>query len=423
MAKQCVVNKIGDQVESVIVKNYDNLSPIEMAVRRNKNYPLSQTSEGEPSLLYGFYMEELGMSADEAEAAMANIFSNEFGDWFGQWWDEKAESVSKVVDANGQPKPVWAGHLERIISHKAYTNREEEDRISNDAFFVEDKAVAQSYSTNGALDFTAVAKEHLRYYKSNSVEPVFLNIRNPKIVEKNRGNNITPMIQNGQAEGNDGFYGDGSSLQGKPHNSWAILDDSQVIYLNSFSEDISNKSKQQLAEENDVLLTKDGLLLNNDSTVTNDYYEQLSDIADKAGMTIAHTSNKNYVIYFDLLTNVVYINTDHDISQEDIDGIVNTLKEKYNVDTIEGIDAKIKELRDKFWFKESSETTFSLPKNRAADRIFEELNDGADYVDAVSNGGDNIIFHSVNEFSHDDVRNMRGDTLKLTVVKMGAEAK
>ena len=38
MAKQCVVNRDenGD-VESVVVKNYSNLSPIELSIKRNKS--------------------------------------------------------------------------------------------------------------------------------------------------------------------------------------------------------------------------------------------------------------------------------------------------------------------------------------------------------------------------------------------------
>ena len=65
MAKQCVVNRDenGD-VESVVVKNYSNLSPIELSIKRNNNFELDKAPNGKDSILYKTYIEDLNLSPE-----------------------------------------------------------------------------------------------------------------------------------------------------------------------------------------------------------------------------------------------------------------------------------------------------------------------------------------------------------------------
>lgn len=273
MAKQCatVVDNQGN-IDSVILKNYDNITPLERAVKRNKGYSLDKASNGEPSLLYQFYTDEMNMSPEEAEFVVANTFSTEFGDWFGRWWEDGADA-SKVVDINGQPKPVWSGHEERLTTHNAYTNREEDDRISNDAFFPESKKLAQTYSTGGGVDFLNAPAQYVKYLVANSVEPVFLNIRNPRIVEHNKGTQITPLIQSGEAKANDGFYGDSSNQVGRGLKTWAIMDDSQVIYLDAVSE---MNNDIQVESDNTIIIESIEKIRNEANSIESETFENVS---------------------------------------------------------------------------------------------------------------------------------------------------
>lgn len=182
------------------------------------------------------------------EEQEAYIRTPEFIEFFGDWINDP-ENASKVVDENGKPKLVWSGHSERINSHSAYTNRTEDNRIDNDAFFPEDIRVAESYSTGGAIDFTTISESMLPRFEKfkGSVEPVFLNIRNPKIVENNNGVAITSLIGQSIEEGHDGFYGNGNHSSTKV---WSILDNSQVMYANDvIKPEIEVKLKDEIPSQ------------------------------------------------------------------------------------------------------------------------------------------------------------------------------
>ena len=247
MAKQCatVVDNQGN-IDSVILKNYDNITPLERAVKRNKGYSLDKASNGEPSLLYQFYTDEMNMSPEEAEFVVANTFSTEFGDWFGRWWEDGADA-SKVVDINGQPKPVWSGQLAHSKFDGTYKGYEENyiedgyERFSRSAFFLEDKYDALSYATALSIRDEKTLKMYQKFLPQGyHHEPVFLNIKNIKKIDSIGYETIMPLIPESKEKGIDGFEGKTTSAFGTQVNSWVISSGSQVIPL-SEKEDLSDQ--------------------------------------------------------------------------------------------------------------------------------------------------------------------------------------
>ena len=313
MAKQCVVKRNENGTIEVNVKNYDNMTALERAVKLNKGYPMDTASNGEPSLLYQFYVNELNMSPTEAEYVMTNMFSPEFGEWFGRWWEDGNEDVSHVRDDNGQPKPVWSGHSKRLEYHYAYTNRELENRADNDAFFPENKRLAQTYSNGGALDFMTLPESLVEKVSTGSVEPVFLNIRNEKEVVRNNGMVMAELLETGQAEGNDGFSG--GSHAHPNEKVWSILDDSQVLYINGAEEnDIVDEELPSEMVETGTKMAPNG----NPSNLTDAQWEMVrtpefiqffgdwlndpqnaSQIVDENGepMVVYHGTNKDFNVF------------------------------------------------------------------------------------------------------------------------------
>lgn len=255
MAKQCatVIDKQGN-IDSVILKNYDNTTPLERAVKRNKGYSLDKASNGEPSLLYQFYIDEMNMSPEEAEFVVANTFSTEFGDWFGRWWEDGADA-SKVVDTNGQPKPVWSGQLAHSKfdgTYKGYEQNYIEDgyeRFSRSAFFLEDKYDALSYATALSIRDEKTLKMYQKFLPQGyHHEPVFLNIKNIKKIDSIGYETIMPLIPESKEKGIDGFEGKTTSAFGTQVNSWVISSGSQVIPL-SEKEDLSDQMGVMLQNE------------------------------------------------------------------------------------------------------------------------------------------------------------------------------
>ena len=258
MAKQCatVIDKQGN-IDSVILKNYDNTTPLERAVKRNKGYSLDKASNGEPSLLYQFYTDEMNMSPEEAEFVVANTFSTEFGDWFGRWWEDGADA-SKVVDTNGQPKPVWSGQLAHSKFDGTYKGYEENyiedgyERFSRSAFFLEDKYDALSYATALSIRDEKTLKMYQKFLPQGyHHEPVFLNIKNIKKIDSIGYETIMPLIPESKEKGIDGFEGKTTSAFGTQVNSWVISSGSQVVPLSEM-EEVSDRMKAPNGEDSNL---------------------------------------------------------------------------------------------------------------------------------------------------------------------------
>lgn len=97
-----------------------------------------------------------GQPTNLNEQQWLQVRTQEFKNWFGDWQNDP-QNASKVVDSQGEPLVVWHGTQE-----------------SFNEFSVKGMGVFTSESKDFADMFSG-------YYK-NSTKPLFLNIRNPKIV-------------------------------------------------------------------------------------------------------------------------------------------------------------------------------------------------------------------------------------------------
>lgn len=180
---------------------------------------------------------------------------------------------------------------------------------------------------------------------------------------------------------------------------------------------------EDLSSRNNVLLTNDGLLINNNSRISDQNYKDLSLIASATGMTLATTSDKNYKIYTDLLTNTIYLNNDTEILDSDITKMVNTLKEKFDTKSLEGIDVRIRENRDKFDFKKSRELEFTLDRKEVPSMIIQELTGTSDYIELIDSKGNNQIYYSIDDYyENDNLSDLIGDKLTLKIYNIGFKA-
>ena len=118
------------------------------------------------------------------ERQYVHVRTKAFKEWFGDW-ENDPENASKVVDENGEPKPVMHGSPERNINifdaskgkQKAIGSSasSESDKMN---FFTDDEVTANAYME----DFNEGRPIYGKIYD------VFLNIRNPKIIDYNGGN-------------------------------------------------------------------------------------------------------------------------------------------------------------------------------------------------------------------------------------------
>lgn len=235
MAKQCIVRRDEQgEVTGVVIPNPNHI--LNIAKARNNNVDLKYAGkEGTPSQLYTFFRNGMRMSEEAAQYAVAQVFTDEFGELFGRWWEPGA-STSQVLDKNGQPKVVWSAQFaeDTPVTYKAYTRRTEDYRIDNDGFFLEDRAQAETYSflrgMQGAIP--TKLKDSLRRENSDAhLIPVFLNIRKMAYPDINSGEKITHLYREQDI---DGTYARG---QGILTNSYSVRDASQVIEITGLSQE------------------------------------------------------------------------------------------------------------------------------------------------------------------------------------------
>lgn len=281
MAKKCIVNRSPDgQIRVVGTPNPNQTDAVKLAISRNKGNPLSQTSKGEPSLLYNSYIELLGLSPEAAEKAIAEQFSDKFGRWFGRWWEPGNTNVSKVVDENGQPRIVWQGTDQQTVDKvldggryqgyriwgNEYNNFEQDGdeknyRFSNTALFLEDHHSAGIYARG--TDLRTVPEKHRKYIQTNILIPAFLNARRTKNVETN-SQKIIPEINKSLSEGFDSFHG----MNANPDMglTWSVADANQIqeisltgplMFQNETQSSTGTSISQEILREvTDVLLQK-----------------------------------------------------------------------------------------------------------------------------------------------------------------------
>jgi predicted GNAT family acetyltransferase len=102
-----------------------------------------------------------------------------FKKWFGDWINDP-ENSSKVVDVNGEPMVVYHG-----TNSEFYIFSEEIERrgfSDYGFFFTSDPIIAESY-TLGSNQSVETIKSGEAYGENANIMALFLNIRNPKIID------------------------------------------------------------------------------------------------------------------------------------------------------------------------------------------------------------------------------------------------
>ena len=129
--------------------DYSAMEAAYITYDRNGGYFLDETPQGKPSLLFQTLLSHFNGDKAKAIVAKSNVYSDQFFNWFGDWTSEEKENVSKVVDENGEPKVVYHGSKTNITifdSSKSDARNELSKIIKPTNFFSDDKTVADAFA-------------------------------------------------------------------------------------------------------------------------------------------------------------------------------------------------------------------------------------------------------------------------------------
>lgn len=128
----------------------------------NGNF-LDKAPNGKDSILFKSLLDLLRGDRKKAILEKGKVFSDDFFNWFGDWINDPA-NASKVVDENGEPL---------VVYHGATFSSDIKVFNPQTSYFTENKTEADKYG------------DKFRHPQDNSPKsiPVFLNIRNPHILD------------------------------------------------------------------------------------------------------------------------------------------------------------------------------------------------------------------------------------------------
>ena len=186
-----------------------------------------------------------GKSSYLSERAWLQVRTPSFKNWFGDW-EKDPENASKVVDENGEPRVVWHGSNRggfSVFDTDGYASTRD-----TGAWFTSEYKNAETYS--GAVGALAVYEEDGEIYpeEGEANYPVFLNIRNPYIVEAN-GRNWNHL--------GDLFIYDNEAdeiIAEKPDGSYFLNKDDAYDYI---EEELGDKYHERYYVQGDEWTTND----------------------------------------------------------------------------------------------------------------------------------------------------------------------
>ena len=159
--ERCYKKKKGIKPKKEEEKAKPEAKPIEektdilsKAIKANNGYPMSMTPDGKESILYKELLDQSFGDTELADKAKAQVYSEDFKNWFGDWQKGESEtnSVSKVIDANGEPLIVYHGGPDEI---RTFDERYGGDTTANNDygafFFTDDYTVGEDYSRQGFI--------------------------------------------------------------------------------------------------------------------------------------------------------------------------------------------------------------------------------------------------------------------------------
>ena len=130
---------------------------------------LDQTPDGKTSILFQSLLEHFNGDRSLAIQAKSRVYSDAFIAWFGDWKNDPT-NASKVVDGNGEPLVVY--HSTRANFNTFDLSKSK----SGDGFWFKP----------WKDDSTVIGKIIEKLSRSHDI-PVYLNIKNPVIVDKPSG--------------------------------------------------------------------------------------------------------------------------------------------------------------------------------------------------------------------------------------------
>ena len=171
------VDNNGDERKSIQGNSPDSIAPDEAEAKRQYNEVVARYTNPNGSKKPGWMQAPNGKPTNLSERQWVQVRTPAFKDWFGDW-ESAPTNASKIVDENGEPKVVFnGGNMGNTLrAGELYTSSDED--------------IAKGYGT---------------------VTPLFLNIRNPRVVECN-GNPHDDVF--GETLDDEDGYAEGRSTDG-----------------------------------------------------------------------------------------------------------------------------------------------------------------------------------------------------------------
>ena len=167
----------GDERKSIQGNSPDSIAPDEAEAERQYNEVVARYTNPDGTKKQGWMQAPNGKPTNLSERQWVQVRTPAFKDWFGDW-ESDPTNASKIVDENGEPKVVFnGGNMGNTLrAGELYTSSDED--------------IAKGYGT---------------------VTPLFLDIRNPRVVECN-GNPHDDVF--GETLDDEDGYAEGRSTDG-----------------------------------------------------------------------------------------------------------------------------------------------------------------------------------------------------------------
>lgn len=191
----------------------------------NNGYSLDKAPNGAKSKLYQTLLEHYNGDERKALISKSNTYLQPFFDWFGDWTDPEATDVSKVVDENGEPLIVWHGTQEEFDT---FDKTKSYDGLF---YFTNDKRVADTYAD--MLVDTDFGDARGYFYGNEKLMPVFLNVKNPTVLDGVVPDTIIPKFIKSAS---DGIITYAIGITGLNDNLRRMRDNREIARILEFSD-------------------------------------------------------------------------------------------------------------------------------------------------------------------------------------------
>ena len=217
--------EVREQIQNLADKLGVDYGTAKIILQENNGYDLDKAPSGAESKLYQTLLEHYNGDERKALIAKAKTYLQPFFDWFGNWTDPDATGVSKVVDENGEPLVVWHGTQEEF---NAFDKTKSYDGLF---YFTDDKQVADAYAD--MLVDTDFGDARGYFYGNEKSMPVFLNVKNPTVLDGVVNDTIIPKFIKPIS---DGIITHAIGITGLNDNLRRMRDNREIARILEFSD-------------------------------------------------------------------------------------------------------------------------------------------------------------------------------------------